>query len=203
MDWIEVLGYVASGAVFVTFWMKTLISLRLVAIMGNVLYLSYGLTNDIGNIILLHGSLLPVNCWRLYESVMLRRKLHRMARDTFDPRKLLEFMVRIGKGKGAQLFRQGDPATEIYYLLEGRLRIEELGLELEAGRMVGEIAMFTETKSRTQTITCIEDCVLMQMSEEKALQLYAENPEFGLYVTKMMVDRLLSNAHGLEQLKAS
>jgi CRP/FNR family cyclic AMP-dependent transcriptional regulator len=65
---------------------------------------------------------------------------------------------------------------------------------LQDGQLIGEIAMFTPDKNRTQSVKCLEKCTLMKITEEKTLQLYSENPEFGLYVTKMMVQRLLSNA---------
>ncbi len=194
MNWLEVLGYIASGAVFATFWMKTIIPLRLFAIAGNALYFGYGVNAELGNIILLHGSLLPLNLFRLYQAVTLRKRLHEMAHSDFDPRSLLPFMAPMEKTAGSYLFKRGDNARDIYYLMDGTVRIEELGLQIQAGQLVGEIAMFTPDKNRTQSIKCVTDCKLMRISEEKTLQLYAENPEFGLYVTKMMVARLLENA---------
>ena len=194
LGWVEILGYVASGAVFVTFWMKTIIPLRMVAIAGNALYLIYGLYAGLGNIVLLHGSLLPLNIWRLRESMVLREKIRHMAKADFDVRSLLPFMTRFEYASGKRLFTQGDDARDIFYLLEGRVRIEELGVELGPGSLIGEIAMFTAAKTRTQSITCLADCVFMRITEDKAFELYAENPEFGLYLTKMMVQRLMANA---------
>jgi len=43
-------------------------------------------------------------------------------------------------------------------------------------------------------VRCMENCLFLKISEEKTLQMYTENPEFGLYLTKMMVARLLANA---------
>ncbi|WNJ99767.1 cyclic nucleotide-binding domain-containing protein [Thalassospiraceae bacterium LMO-JJ14] len=194
MSWLEILGYIASGAVFVTFWMKTIIPLRLVALAGNALYLGYGINSELGNIILLHGSLLPLNLFRLYQAVMLRKRLHEMAHSAFDPGSLLPFMSPVERSVGSFLFQRGDNARDIFYLMDGTLRIEELNLQIQAGQLVGEIAMFAPDKTRTQTIKCETDCKLMRITEDKTLQLYAENPEFGLYVTKMMVARLLENA---------
>lgn len=194
MNWLEILGYVASGAVFVTFWMKTIIPLRLFAIAGNALYFGYGVNAELGNIILLHGSLLPLNLFRLYQALKLRKQLHEMAHAAFDPRSLLPFMTPVEQSAGSYLFKHGDNARDIFYLMAGTVRVEELNLQIHAGQLVGEIAMFTPDKNRTQSIKCETDCKLMCISEEKMLQLYAENPEFGLYVTKMMVARLLENA---------
>ena len=191
---MEILGYVASGAVFVTFWIKTIIPLRMIAIAGNALYLVYGLYADLGNIVMLHGSLLPLNILRLHQSVVLRRKIRDMAQAEFNVRSLLPFMTRLAFAQGHRVFTRGDDARDIFYLLDGRVRIEELGVELGPGNLIGEIAMFTADKTRTQSITCTADCVFMRINEDKAYELYAENPEFGLYLTKMMVQRLMANA---------
>lgn len=194
MNWIEILGYAASGAVFATFWMQTLIALRAVAIVGNILFLSYGVYSDLGNIVLLHTALLPLNVIRLVQSIRLRRKIHDMAHLDYDPKSLVAFMSGESRKAGDVLFRRGDPAHDIYFLASGRVRVDELEVELSPGQLIGEIAMFTREKRRTQTVTCVDDCELMRISEEKALQLYAENPEFGLFVTKMAVQRLSRNA---------
>ncbi len=195
MTWIEILGYVASGAVFATFWMRTLVPLRVIAIIGNCLFLSYGLSSGLGNIIVLHASLLPLNLLRLYQALRLKQKLHEMAHADFNARALIPFMTPVEMPAGSYLFKRGDSASDIYYLMEGRVRVEELDLPLAAGQILGEIAMFAPSKVRSQSIVCETDCKLMRITEEKTLQLYAENPEFGLYVTKMMVARLLDNAN--------
>ncbi|MBT6093976.1 MAG: cyclic nucleotide-binding domain-containing protein [Rhodospirillaceae bacterium] len=194
MDWVVTLGYVASGAVFVTFWMRTLIPLRVVAMVGNLLYLVYGIYADLGNIVFLHGALLPLNFLRLHQSIRLRQKIRDMAHADFDARSLVPFMTKFKSAKGSLLFGRGDDARDIYYLIEGRVCVEDLGVEIGPGHLIGEIAMFTTEKTRTQTVRCLEDSVFMRISEEKSLELYAENPEFGLYLTKMMVERLLSNS---------
>lgn len=194
MSVVEVLGYVASGVIFTTFWMKTIVTLRAVAIVGNVLYLIYGIYTDLGNIVLLHGALLPLNGLRLSQALRLRAKIHDMAHAEYDVRKLLAFMSRFECKAGTALFARGDAARGIYYLLEGRVRIAELGVEVAPGQLVGEIAMFTPDRQRTQTVECLDDCVFMRLTEDKTMELYAENPEFGLYLTKMMVQRLLNNA---------
>lgn len=149
---------------------------------------------DLDNIILLHGALLPLNGLRLSQAMRLRAKIRDMAHAEYDVRKPLPFMSRFECKAGTTLFKRDEPARGIYYLLEGRVRIAELGLEVAPGQMIGEIAMFTPDKRRTQTAECLEDSVFMQLTEEKTLELYAENLEFGLYLTKMMVQRLLSNA---------
>lgn len=59
------LGYAASCAVLATFLMRNMVPLRLIAILSNILFLSYGYVAHIYPVLLLHLVLLPVNCWRL------------------------------------------------------------------------------------------------------------------------------------------
>jgi hypothetical protein len=62
----DMLGYTASLAVLATFLMRTMVPLRLVAILSNVLFLGFGYIQDIHPVFVLHLALLPINVWRLF-----------------------------------------------------------------------------------------------------------------------------------------
>ena len=61
----DILGYAASCAVLASFLMRTMVPLRLVAILSNVLFVTFGYVQNIHPILLLHMVLLPINSWRL------------------------------------------------------------------------------------------------------------------------------------------
>ena len=61
----DILGYAASIAVLATFLIPTMLPLRLVAIMSNVLFVMYGYTAHIPPVMFLHITLLPINVARL------------------------------------------------------------------------------------------------------------------------------------------
>ena len=61
----DALGYAAAVVVLASFLMRSMVSLRLVAILSNVLFLSYGYLADIHPVFLLHAALLPINIARL------------------------------------------------------------------------------------------------------------------------------------------
>lgn len=65
MHWVDLVGYLASGLVVLTFYMGDMISLRVAAIFSNVAFLAYGVGLGLGPVVLLHGILLPLNVWRL------------------------------------------------------------------------------------------------------------------------------------------
>jgi hypothetical protein len=62
---IDALGYAASSAVLATFLMRTMLPLRLVAIVSNVLFVIYGYAANIEPVLFLHVVLLPINALRL------------------------------------------------------------------------------------------------------------------------------------------
>jgi len=61
----DMLGYAASCAVLATFLMRTMVPLRLIAILSNVLFLAFGYIQNIHPVFFLHLVLLPINVWRL------------------------------------------------------------------------------------------------------------------------------------------
>ena len=65
MHWADAIGYIASAFVVLTFYMDNMISLRVTAIMSNVAFLAYGISLDLGPVVVLHGTLIPLNVWRL------------------------------------------------------------------------------------------------------------------------------------------
>ena len=72
--WLVTAGWIASAFVFSTFFMKTMLPLRLAAIASNVAFMTYALLGlaygDFGRlypIFVLHACLLPLNVVRLIE----------------------------------------------------------------------------------------------------------------------------------------
>lgn len=61
----NLLGYAASSAVLASFLMRTMVPLRLVAMLSNVLFIGFAAIEDIRPVFLLHMALLPINLWRL------------------------------------------------------------------------------------------------------------------------------------------
>ncbi|HEY5065589.1 MAG TPA: hypothetical protein VIJ04_12300 [Xanthobacteraceae bacterium] len=62
----NILGYAASCAVLASFLMRTMVPLRLVAILSNILFAAFGYLQNIHPVFLLHMVLLPINAWRLF-----------------------------------------------------------------------------------------------------------------------------------------
>jgi hypothetical protein len=65
MPWTDIVGYLAAFAVLGSFCMSTIVSLRILAIVSNVLFGIYGLLAHLYPVFLLHSVLLPINLFKL------------------------------------------------------------------------------------------------------------------------------------------
>jgi CRP/FNR family cyclic AMP-dependent transcriptional regulator len=54
MSWVEILGYAASAAVLATFCMSTMVPLRVLALVSNVLFAVYGYMDNLHPVLILH-----------------------------------------------------------------------------------------------------------------------------------------------------
>jgi CRP/FNR family transcriptional regulator, cyclic AMP receptor protein len=60
-----IIGYIASGLVLTTFWTNDLRRLRILAILSNIGFISYGALVWLPPVLCLHLLLLPLNAVRL------------------------------------------------------------------------------------------------------------------------------------------
>ena len=71
----EIIGYIASALVLLTFMAKDMRLLRIGAILSNVAFIAYGILGWLPPVFFLHLILLPLNIVRLNE---VRRKSYRL-----------------------------------------------------------------------------------------------------------------------------
>ena len=193
MNWIDLTGYTASALVFLTFYMKTMIPLRVVGVLSNVAFMLYGLVGAVYPVLVLHAILLPLNCVRLFQMQALIRKVRRASQGDLSMEWLLPFMHRRSVAAGSTLFRQGDAALELYLILSGSVRLADVGVTVGAGSVLGEIGIFAPTAQRMDTATCETDVELAVIDNHKLLQLYYQNPKLGFFLIRLVIQRLLEN----------
>jgi CRP/FNR family transcriptional regulator, cyclic AMP receptor protein len=202
MSWVNVLGYAASAAVLATFWMTTMIPLRIVALASNVLFCSYGYLDHLYPVLFLHAALIPVNLWRLAQFRRLIRDVENAHREDLSIRSLLPHMKLRNFRAGETLVRKGEKADRLYYLADGELEISDIGKVLEPGAVVGEIGVFSRSQERTATIVCRNDCRVYELSEWRAKELYFQDRSFGFAVLQLIIDRLLETQIRTQQTRA-
>jgi hypothetical protein len=190
------------GAVFfvATLLMRTIVPLRIAALISNVFFIAYGVLANSINAFILYCLLLPINSIRLYQMIKLIRKARVSAQGDLSMDWLKPFMIRRTYRKGDVLFRKGEPANEMFFTVTVKLLVTELGIEIPAGRLVGELGFLSPDNRRTQTVECIQDGEVLTMTYDRLLEIYFQNPEFGYYFLRLTSERLLQNIARLERI---
>ena len=192
--WYEWLGYLGSILMFSTFYMKTMIPLRVVGIMANICMIGFTAFAHVMPVLILQVCLLPLNVFRLIQMRRMIDKVADASRGDFRFDALLPFMTAEKLAKGHVLFRVGDPSHKMYLVQSGSVRLKELGKVLGPGEVLGEIGILSPNNRRTATAVCDTDMEIMSITEDKVLQLYYQDPKFGLFLVRLVIQRLLRNS---------
>jgi hypothetical protein len=193
MTAFAILGYAALILLIASFFMKTIIWLRWLAIASNVAVVVAGVIQPDYAILVLGLVMLVINGWRLIE---MRRLVGEASAATaaqgapINVEWLLPFMRPIDLPQGHVLFRKGEIADAMYFVSAGRVRIDELKVEIGKGSLFGEIGIFSVDRLRTATAVCVEPCSLLLVSADKVRELYYQNPEFGFFLVGVITRRL-------------
>lgn len=195
-----VIGYLGSALVFLSFWMKLPIRLRQIAVASNVAYITYGALAHLWPVLILHCTLLPLNGKRLYDLTRLKSQVERALSSDLNMEWLRPMMHRRNLGAGEYLFHQGDDQNEVYYILSGTIKLTEIDLAIGAGQLIGEMAVFTPTSKRTLSARCEGPVELLYMDTSDFLKLYYQNPDFGVFLVRLIARRLFQNIDHLKML---
>jgi hypothetical protein len=194
---IEALGFLAAALVFGSFCMKRMIPLRLAAIASNVAFIAYGALAGLTPILTLHLVLLPLNMWRTAEMVRMMRRVQGGAEGRAVADWLKPYARRALHPAGAVIFRKGDTADRIFFVVRGTVRIDEVGVLLGPRSVFGEMGMFSTARRRTQSATAIEPVELLWVGERDLALICHQHPELSVYLIRLVTNRLVSNAEGV------
>jgi hypothetical protein len=172
---------------------KRMIPLRIMAILNNLFGLLVGLGVGSFAIVLKHVVTFPLNAVRLREMRRLVASVREANAGDLNIEWLKPFMHSRTLRAGTRLFSKGDIADEAFLLVEGRIDIPERSASLAPGGIFGEMALFTADGRRTASAVCVTDVRLLAITYEQFEQLYFQNPEFGLYLVRLIVRRFEMN----------
>jgi CRP/FNR family transcriptional regulator, cyclic AMP receptor protein len=195
----ELLGYAAASCVFVTFYMKTMVPLRIAGIVSNFLFIGYGYAVDAHPVLFLHLILLPLNILRLYQMRRLIRQIEDATREDLNLKWVKPFSAAKSFSVGDMVFRRGDPADEMFFIVSGRFRVTERNVNLQAGDVFGELGLLNAGQARTATVECVEGGEVLQISYDHVKQLYVQDPKFGFYFLHLVSKRLFDNLSLISQ----
>jgi hypothetical protein len=189
------------GAVFyvATLMTRTIVPLRLLGIVSLLFLIAYGVMAGAA-VTLMYLISLPINVVRLGQVLNLNKKARRSASGDLSMDWLRPFMTPRKYRRGEVLCCKGDVAKERFLVINGKILITELDIEIPAGVFMGELGFVAPNNRRTQTIKCIEGGNVLSLTYEKLLELIFQNPELGYYFAQLISGRLLENCARLQGL---
>jgi CRP/FNR family cyclic AMP-dependent transcriptional regulator len=146
----------------------------------------------------LHLILLPLNAYRLREMMRLVKDVTEAAKGNLKLEWLRPFTHVRRYTSGEIVFRKGDVATNLAFVVRGKFKLIELNIELATGALIGELGLLAPGNLRTQTLQCVSDAELLVISYDEVRQLQVQNPHFGLYFLQVASSRMFQNMQKLE-----
>ena len=190
----------ASIFVVATTTMRTMIPLRVFGILTNIILIA---DRDPEPTITwswwCSRRMLPVNSYRLHQMLQLVRDVKKSVNSDLSMEWLKPFMTERNCAAGEILFYKDEKAEDMLYIVSGKFKLVESGIELPVGAIVGELGMLSPSNMRTQTLECIEAGLILSVSYSKVEELYVQNPAFGFYFLRLASARLFQNIETLEQ----
>lgn len=193
MKTLELIGYAASVLVFITFYMKAMLPLRYIGLCSNVGFLIYGYLGAMYPVLVLHALLLPLNAVRVIELHRLIRQVRQAQRADISVERLLPHMQRRRFQAGDVLFQKGEPAQKMYYVLEGTVYVEDIHVKLGSGQIAGIMGVFAPEKTRPWTARCQTDGEVLELSQEKVMQYFCEDPAFGMSLARLITTHAITD----------
>ena len=123
-----------------------------------------------------------------------------MSKDAIDFKLLIGPQVPERSYKaGETIFKEGDPATELYVIQDGQVSIQsgnrQLG-SLDANNIFGEMALIDQAP-RSATAVAATDVTLVPVSEQQFLFLISQTPYVALNVMRTLARRLRASNKAL------
>jgi CRP/FNR family cyclic AMP-dependent transcriptional regulator len=198
IDFVVIIAAAAVVLNIVGYLMKTMIPLRLVAMVTNCLFITWSSLAAVYPTLILNLILLPINALRFFQMKRLIKQVNEAANGDLSMDWLKPFTTKRHFEAGTTLFRKGDAASELHFIISGRYRVVERGIDIGAGSVIGELGLLEPGKMRTASIECVESGETLAVSYDHVMQLYFQNPTFGFYFLQLSTARLFHTIQTLE-----
>jgi CRP/FNR family cyclic AMP-dependent transcriptional regulator len=200
MELADALGYLGMVLLVASSSMRTMTPLRVFSIASNLIFIGYSLVEGLLPLFILCSLLLTINSIRLLQMQRFARSVEKAVHGDLALTGLLPFMTTRKVERGEILFRKHEVAREMFYLVSGEIRLQELGRTVGAGAVLGEIGMFSPDWRRTATAICATDGEVLEMTAAQVRRLYFQEPRFGFLLVQLLTRRLIENCTSLEAL---
>jgi hypothetical protein len=186
----EMVGIATAGASLYAAYAKTMMPLRMAAVVANCLVMLYCWSQGIYSIFLLNATLLPLNVIRLYSMRKLIRDVDAAIKGDLSADWLLPYMRPKHFNAGEIMIGRGEYATAAYYIVSGEVELVETGETFAKGTLLGEIGLFAPDGRRMMTVRCKTHVQSAVIDYDRFKELYFQNPQFGFHLIHLVVARL-------------
>ena len=192
-EYAELIGIAAAAASLYAAHARTMIPLRIAAIVANALAMSYSFLHGTYPTFALNAILLPINAWRLRAMLNLIRNINEATKSDMNVDWLLPYTRPVHFKAGDLIMQRGEYATAAFYITSGEVEMVEINQSYEKGTLVGEIGLFAPQGRRNMTIRCTTDVDAAQIDYDRFKELCFQNPQFGFRLLHLIVARMETN----------
>src|SRR5262245_15086517 len=133
----EIVGIAAAAASLYAAHARTIIPLRIAAVVANTLAIGYSSMHASYPTLILNTLLLPLNAWRLHQMLALIRGIDVAMKSDMNVEWLLAFMRPKYYRAGDVMMTRGEYATEAVYILNGEVELVEIRQTRGSGTLMG------------------------------------------------------------------
>jgi CRP/FNR family transcriptional regulator, cyclic AMP receptor protein len=205
---MQMMAWLAAALVFMSFFMKTMVPLRMVAMASNLAFISYalmglhyGVFDKVLPILVLHLALLPLNIVRLRQVSTTIRNVREASGRNQNLEFLIPYMKSESLAAGTVIFRKGDQANHVFMIRRGHVALPEIDKKLGPGDFFGEVGIFADAGHRMLTAVCDDECELLSITREKVIELFYQEPRFGFFIVRAMSGYISELTNGARLIK--
>jgi CRP/FNR family transcriptional regulator, cyclic AMP receptor protein len=191
-EYAELIGIAAAAASLYAAHARTMIPLRIAAIVANALAMSYSFLHGTYPTFALNA-ILPINAWRLRAMLNLIRNINEATEGDMNVDWLLPYTRPVHFKAGDVIMHRGEYATAAFYITSGEVEMVEINQSYKKGTLVGEIGLFAPQGTRNMTIRCTTNVDAAQIDYDRFKELYFQNPQFGFRLLHLIVARMQTN----------
>lgn len=122
------------------------------------------------------------------ESLQSTSLLAGLSQDTYAA--MARIARRIHFEEGDTVYRIGDPARDVFIMIDGRVRftigVGSRGSVFSAGDALGWAALLDDQPRRIATAVCMEDSTLIALSGEQLFGIFERDPKAGYIVMRRL-----------------